>query len=87
MHYCTVLYHITFFSNVTYYYVITCVTKFLVIYMLGRYLKKEKEKKFLLFFAHLRCNQLISVPVPEQENGGAVYHREFNISFSLIERW
>lgn len=74
MHYCTVLDHITFFSNVTQYYVITCVTMFLFIYMLGGY-KEKKKKNFILFFAHLRWNQLISFPVPEQENGGAVYHR------------
>lgn len=50
MHYCTVLDHITFFSNVTQYYVITCVTMFLVIYMLGGY--KEKKKKISFYFSH-----------------------------------
>lgn len=50
MHYCTVLDHITFFSNVTQYYVITCVTMFLFIYMLGGY--KEKKKKISFYFSH-----------------------------------
>lgn len=47
MHYCTVLDHITFFSNVTQYYVITCVTMFLVIYMLGGYNEKKKKIHFI----------------------------------------
>lgn len=52
MHYCTVLDHITFFSNVTQYYVITCVTMFLVIYMLGGY-KEKKKKNFHFIFRTL----------------------------------